>query len=244
MSKIVVLNAKGGSGKTTIATNLAAYYASRGLPIALFDFDPQASSTYWLSLRDPQRGQVYGVEAYRPPRAGATRAWQWRIPSQVSNVIVDTPAAVPKDAWGDFVAGASAVLVPVLPSAIDVHAATRFIQDLLIVMRARQVSARVAVIGNRMVEQRGRAFEGFERVLASLNVPFVTALRESNCYSEAIGRGLGIHELDVSGAQQDREQWQVLCDWLAAVPARATGAADFASVGAADYAVAAQRAFL
>lgn len=238
MSKIVVLNAKGGSGKTTVATNLAAYYASRGLSTALFDFDPQASSTYWLSLRDPQRGTVHGVEAYRPLRAGATRAWQWRIPSQVSNVIVDTPAAVPKDAWGDFVAGASAVLVPVLPSAIDVHAATRFIQDLLIVMRARQISARVGVIGNRMME-RGRAFENFERVLTSLNVPFITALRDSSCYGEAIGRGLGVHELDASDAQQDREQWRVLCDWLAAVPSRATGAAGFASVGATDYAVAA-----
>ena len=238
MSKIVVLNAKGGSGKTTVATNLAAYYASRGVATALFDFDPQASSTYWLSVRDPQRPQVHGVEAYRPLRAGATRAWQWRIPSQASNVIVDTPAAVPKESLGDFVAGASAVLVPVLPSAIDVHAATRFIQDLLTVMRARQASARVAVIGNRMIES-GRAFEGFERVLASLNVPLVTALRESRCYGEAIGRGLGIHELDAPSVQQDREQWQTLCDWLAAVRSRATGAAGFASAGAVDYAVAA-----
>lgn len=237
MSKIVVLNAKGGSGKTTIATNLAGYYASQGMATALFDFDPQASSTYWLSLRDAQRALVHGVEAYRPPRAGATRAWQWRVPANVSHVIVDTPAAAPKDAWGDFIVGASAVLVPVLPSAIDVHAATRFIQDLLAVTRARQASTRVAVIGNRVVE-RGRAFEAFERLLSNMNIPFVTALRESACYGEAIGRGLSIHELDTPDVQQDREQWQALCDWLATASSRIT-AAGFARAGDADYAVAA-----
>lgn len=238
MEKIVVLNAKGGSGKTTVATNLAAYYASRGEATALFDFDPQASSTYWLSLRAPQRSQLHGIEAYRRPRAGATRAWQWRIPSNVSKVIVDTPAAIPKEAWGDFVTGASAVLVPVLPSAIDIHAATRFIQDLLHVMRARQASAHVAVIGNRIVE-RGRAFEGLERMLASINVPFVTTLRESACYGEAIGHGLGIHELDVPGVQQDREQWQALCDWLTGMSSAVTSVAGFGRAGESDYALAA-----
>lgn len=234
MGKIVVLNAKGGSGKTTVATNLAAYYASRGIATALFDFDPQASSTYWLSLRSPQRSQLHGIEAYRPPRAGATRAWQWRIPSDVSKVIVDTPAAVSKDAWSDFVTGASAVLVPVLPSAIDIHAATRFIQDLLIVMRARQARARVAVIGNRVVECGG-AFEGLERMLASINVPFVTTLRESPCYGEAIGHGLGIHELDAPGVQQDHEQWQPLCNWLEGISPGMTGAAGLACSGDGAY---------
>lgn len=238
MSKIVVLNAKGGSGKTTIATNLAGYYASHGIATALFDFDPQASSTYWLSLRDAQHAPVHGVEAYRPPRAGATRAWQWRIPSNVSNVIVDTPAAVSKDAWGDFIMGASVVLVPVLPSAIDVHAATRFIQDLLTIVRARQSSTRIAVIGNRVVA-RGRAFEAFERTLAKLNIPFVTALRESACYGEAIGRGLSVHEVETPDVQEDRDQWRALCDWLAAPSSRVAGAARFARAGETDYAVAA-----
>lgn len=238
MSKIVVLNAKGGSGKTTIATNLAAYYAARGVATALYDFDPQASSTYWLSLRDPERGQVHGVEAYRPPRAGATRAWQWRLPAEASRIIVDTPAGVPKEALGQFLNGASVVLVPVLPSAMDVHAAMRFLQDLLGAVRGRQSGVRVAVIGNRVMD-RPAAFEGLERFLRGINVPLITALRESPCYGEATGQGLGIHELGLPSVQQDCEQWRALCDWLDDAPQRATAGGGFAAAGATDYAVAA-----
>jgi chromosome partitioning protein len=236
MSKIVVLNAKGGCGKTTIATNLAAIYAVQGKPVALFDYDPQASSSYWLSLRPEHAPRIYGVEAYRPARAGVTRAWQWRLPKEVNHVIVDTPAAVHRDALAGFIVGADVVLIPVLPSAIDIHAATHFIQDMLQFLKLRRFDARVAVIGNRLTSTAAPPYQGFERFLASVNIPFLTSLRESTHYSDAVARGLSIHELGGTelDANLDCSLWTSILQWLGEGATRAGAAGRFAAAGRAE----------
>ena len=63
--RILVLNPKGGSGKTTVSTNLAAYLANEGHYTALMDYDPQASSIRWLSKRPDDCPKIFGVEAHK-----------------------------------------------------------------------------------------------------------------------------------------------------------------------------------
>ena len=94
MQRIIVVNTKGGCGKTTIATNLASYYASNGFVTALMDYDPQGSSTRWLKLRPQDKQAVYGINAHKRQSMQATRAWQMRVPSDTERLIIDAPAGV------------------------------------------------------------------------------------------------------------------------------------------------------
>ena len=121
MQRILVLNPKGGSGKTTIATNLASYFASQGDRPLLQDNDPQGSSSRWLKKRKPDQAFIHGVASFER-NSRMTRAWQMRIPPDAGHVIVDTPAAVPPQELPDMTKNADAIIVPVLPSDIDIHA--------------------------------------------------------------------------------------------------------------------------
>ena len=118
MQRIIVLNPKGGSGKTTIATNLAACYAANGDRPALMDLDPQASSTRWLRKRPGEAAPIHGIAAFERS-ANVTRSWQTRIPAACRVVVVDTPAAIDPLGLPDLTRGADAVLVPVMPSEIE-----------------------------------------------------------------------------------------------------------------------------
>ena len=132
MQRIVVLNPKGGSGKTTIATNLASYLASRGHTPVLMDFDPQGSSLRWVKKRQPSQPPIHVIAAFEKDTR-TTRAFQLRVPEETSHVVVDTPAALPGQEMPAMVRDAHKIIVPVLPSDIDIHACSRCIRDLLLI---------------------------------------------------------------------------------------------------------------
>jgi len=211
--KISVMNTKGGCGKTTIATNLASYCASRGYGTALFDYDKQASSTRWLKERPSNRPPIHGVAAYEPPRAGITRAWQMKVPPDTRYVITDTPAGYIQVDIEDRVAEADVILIPVLPSSIDIHSTANFIRDLLLIGKARTHNTRLAIITNR-TRIRTRAVEKLERFLNKLDIPVIARIRDTQHYISAAEQGVGIHELNDRDAQKDRETWAELLDWL------------------------------
>ena len=142
MQKIVVLNPKGGSGKSTVATNLAAYYAWKGLRVALMDMDPQGSSIRWLKVRPSDCSSIHPIAAYEQ-RMGVTRTFALRAPPGTERLIVDTPAALNALQMSDVVRDASAIVVPVLPSDIDIHAASRCIADLLLVGKVHRSEKRL-----------------------------------------------------------------------------------------------------
>ena len=120
MLRIVLLNPKGGSGKSTIATGIAAMYAARGYRPVLMDFDSQGSSSRWLEKRSPHQPPIHGIAAYA--RAlGVTRSFQLRVPHGTDRVIVDTPAAMQPHEFNEHVRDADAVLVPVMPSDADIE---------------------------------------------------------------------------------------------------------------------------
>ena len=155
MQRITVLNPKGGSGKTTLATNLAASFATAGLKPALMDLDPQGSSTRWLHKRPKECAPIHGIAAYS--RASAvTRSWQLRVPAHCDTVIIDTPAALDPQALPEYTRGTDIILVPVMPSDIDIHAAAKCIADLLLVAKVRRSEGRIGIIANRVRSRSSR----------------------------------------------------------------------------------------
>lgn len=211
--RIIVLNSKGGCGKTTIATNLASFYASNGYVTALVDHDPQASSMRWLSLRPKEKNEVYGVPAYERPRAGVTMSWHRRVLPGTDRIIIDAPAGVMGLQLQEFVRTVDTVLIPVLPSPIDIHAATRFIEELLLVGKVRSFGVNVAVIANR-VKKNTLVYHSLERFLVTLKLPFIASLRDTQTYVRASARGVGIFEMWDQRVHEDKSQWQPLIDWL------------------------------
>jgi len=233
MRRIIVLNSKGGCGKTTIATNLASYYAARGLATTLLDHDPQGSSIRWLDSRSDEYGPIHGVEAYQRARGDVTRSWQLRVPPETERVVIDAPAGIAGQALVEYVTQVDVILIPVLPSPIDIHAASRFIQDLLLVGKVRTRDIRLGVVANR-VKENTLVFQALERFLNSLRLPFVARLRDTQYYVRAAERGVGIHDLEDSRVERDKEQWSGLIDWLEPETTAATGAGPTAAEPAGD----------
>jgi len=212
MQRIVVMNPKGGSGKTTIAINLASYFASRQQTPVLMDFDPQGSSLRWVKKRQPPQPPIHVIAAFEKD-SRTTRAFQLRVPDSASHVIVDTPAAVESRAMPDITKDADKILVPVLPSDIDIHACSRCIRDLLLVAKIRREDNRIGVIANR-VRRNTLTYQTLIRFLQTLGIPIVATIRDSQNYVRAAELGIGVHEMKSYVAAEDVEQWQPLVEWL------------------------------
>jgi chromosome partitioning protein len=212
MRRIMLLNPKGGCGKTTIATSLASYYAASGLRTALEDHDSQGSSTRWLDVRPADAPQIHGIAAFRNAR-GVTKAWQMRLPSDVARVVVDTAAGLDVNEIPMMVQRADVIVVPVLPSRIDMDAARDFLQVLLHTHAVRHGKRRVAVVANRLRANR-RLVRELKSFLAEQPFPFIASLRDSNNYERTAELGVGIHDLESSRTRTDRNQWQPLLAWL------------------------------
>ncbi|HZF17758.1 MAG TPA: ParA family protein [Steroidobacteraceae bacterium] len=212
MLRIVVLNPKGGSGKTTIATNLASYYAARALKTTLMDYDPQASSTRWLKKRQASQPPVHGITAFERNNR-TTRSFHMRIPQETDRVVIDTPAALAAQDLPEITRGADAILVPVLPSDIDIHACSKVIADLLLVAKIRRQDNRIGVIANR-VKRQTLMYQSLIRFLSTLQIPIVATIRDSQNYIKAAELGVGVHEMKPYLVRDDLEQWNSLIEWL------------------------------
>jgi len=208
------MNPKGGSGKTTIATNLAGYFASQGDRPLLSDNDPQGSSTRWLKKRTPEQAHIHGVAAFER-NSRMTRAFQMRIPPEAAHVIIDTPAAVPAQDMPDMTKNADAIIVPVLPSDIDIHACSKCIADLLLIAKVRRDDNRIGVVANR-VKRNTVIYQSLMRFLTTLRIPVIATLRDSQNYVRAAELGVGLHEMKRYVVEQDLEDWEPMLAWLKA----------------------------
>jgi len=213
MQRIVVLNPKGGSGKTTIAINLASYLAAQGHVPVLMDFDPQGSSVRWVKKRKPTQPPIHVIAAFEKDTR-TTRAFQLRVPQVTTHVIIDTPAALEARQLPEMTRDADKVLVPVLPSDIDIHTCSRCIRDLLLVGKIRREDDRIGVIANR-VRRNTLTYQSLIRFLHTLGIPIVATIRDSQNYVRAAELGVGVHEMKSYVAHDDVEQWLPLVDWLA-----------------------------
>jgi chromosome partitioning protein len=212
LNKIVVINPKGGCGKTTIATNLASYFAQRGPIPAIMDCDQQGSTMSWIDRRPADLPEIHGIAAYKRTMQ-ATRSWQLRVPTETTNLIVDSPAALTNDDLREITRDACSILVPVLPSAIDIHAASRVIADLLLVAKIDRRDRKLAVVANR-TRKNTKSYAKLMRFLDSLGIPIIAVLRDSQNFVKAAERGIGLCDMPFYKVVEDMEQIENIVEWL------------------------------
>ncbi len=221
--RVLVANAKGGCGKTTLATNLASYFARQGEVTTLLDYDPQGSSTEWLKARGSNLPIINGIAAYRERNGGAgTLSWRLRVPLSTQRVVIDTPAGLNGNELSDLIGHTDILLIPVIPSAIDIRAATEFIRDVLLSQSYRQQAKPIAVIANR-VKRNTLVYGKLEVFLKSLGIPFIATLRDTQFYVRASEHGFGLIDFDRQH-EKDLEEWVPLMKWLNAKIAEITQA--------------------
>ncbi|MHB1676282.1 MAG: AAA family ATPase [Sulfuriferula sp.] len=201
MKVIVVANPKGGSGKTTLAVNLAALLASHGDNVRLLDLDKQQSATTWLAQRPLDLPPVW---LYKPNQnASAQAGW----------LIIDTPAALHGKNLERALKLANRVLVPIAPSAFDMAASTTFLTALQAEKSIRKKRAFVGMVGMR-ITPRTRAAALLETFLSANDLPVLAHLQETQAYINAAFEGKSIFDLPVYLTAREREQWQSLMAWL------------------------------
>ena len=204
MRTIMVLNAKGGCGKSTLATNIASYFAVNGKSTVLVDFDPQQSSMEWLAARDPNRPEIHGMDG---------TVEQVRVSKKTDVVIFDVPAVTHGKELANFIKRVETVIMPVLPSPLDIRAASKFVQELRELSKVERNEVKIALVANR-VRENTVVYHKLAVFLKSLKIPFIATLRDTQNYIRAADRGLGIFELAPSAVQMDLDQWAPLIKWI------------------------------
>lgn len=206
MRTIMLMNAKGGCGKTSLATNIASWFADDGKKVALADFDTQGSSLDWLQARRDYEGipEILGLDASRAPP---------KPPRGTDVLVMDAPAGTHGKTINEMLRRVQTLIVPVLPSPIDMRACSRFLEELLRSGRVSRQQTRLAIVANR-VRENTRIYHQLEQYLGHLELPFLGHLRESQNYIRSAEQGLGIFELAPSLVWQDVAQWDPVMDWI------------------------------
>lgn len=208
MRHIMVTNAKGGCGKSTLATNIAAYFAGEGYKVSLADFDPQQSSMDWLALRPEDVPAIQGVSGFEDGLRHMAR--------NADFVIIDAPARTHGEELEELVRRAETLVVPVMPSPIDLRATERYLNELREISRIQNRTAKVGLVANR-VKRNTLVFEQLDDYLTRKRMPYLTSLREAQNYNRAYSRGLSIFELPEYIAWPDWEEWDPILRWLRSV---------------------------
>ena len=205
MRHIMVLNAKGGCGKSTLATNIAASFAKEGASVVLADYDPQRSSLDWLDRRPDDRPTIAGVAAYEDGLRHAPRG--------ADVMVIDAPARSHGKELVNLLAHAETVIVPVLPSTIDTQATAAFIKELKEQSAVANRKVKIGSVANR-VKDNTIAFDELDAYLLKAGIPYVAQLREAQNYVRAYTRGLGVCELPEYLAWPDWDEWEPFDAWL------------------------------
>src|SRR6267142_1939478 len=211
MNTTLVINSKGGSGKTTVTTNLASYYASHGVPTTILDYDPQGSSLNWVGLRDRSGTTLRGANA-APQRGLRIRSIEMHVPADTRQLLIDAPAGVSGLLLQEMLSRANNILIPVAPSSFDIYATANFVKDLLLVGRIRTRSIRLAVVANR-VRSSAPVYRPLERFLGSLGLPFLTRISDSDVYVTAAETGVGIFDMEAPVAAAERGEFMPIIEW-------------------------------
>jgi len=205
MPVIVIANPKGGSGKSTLSTNVAGFFASRGNAVMLGDADVQQSSKLWLDLRPP----------------GATKIATWELqadlvltakpPRGTTHVVIDTPGGLGGWRFKEVVGRADKLLIPIMPSIFDMYAAQAFITQVREITKTTKT--KLGIIGMR-VDERTIAASKLREFMAKLDVPIVRYLRDTQYYLHLAAHGLSLFDITPAKVEKDLQQWQVICHWL------------------------------
>ncbi|GAB3651158.1 ParA family protein [Ramlibacter alkalitolerans] len=205
MPVVVVANPKGGVGKSTIATNIAGFFASRGHGVMLGDADRQQSSRLWLRLR--------------PPEARAISSWEMgegriaKPPKGTTHVVLDTPAGMQGRLLQEALRFADKVVVPLQASIFDIYATRAFLDELALLRKAGRMQ--VGIVGMR-VDARTIAADKLQEFVEGLGLPVLGLLRPTQNYVHLAARGLTLWDVAPGKVERDLEQWQGIARWLEA----------------------------
>lgn len=206
MQVIVVASSKGGAGKSTVATNLAAYFALQGKRTALIDADRQKSSTHWCEKRAHLDSAVLPID-------GSKKGWKKHLPDQTEVAIVDAAAGDMADDLEDFLEIASVVLVPVLPSSIDLEATVPFLDSLAGNARVKKGKLPVALVGNRLKPWTGASQQAMAQIKA-WPYPVVAELRDTQAYVLMVALGKSLFDYHSEQVRNHQADWASLFKWI------------------------------
>jgi chromosome partitioning protein len=206
MKTVLVASSKGGVGKSTIATHIAAQSALLGQRTVLIDADPQGSSTRWAERRA-------GLESAVLPIDGTRKGWHRLVPEDTQRVVIDAPAGAMRGELDGFLEHADALVVPVLPSSLDIDATVPFLNSLSKHPRIRRGQLRVGLVGNKHKPWTNASQQALE-LLAQWPYPVVAQLRDSQAYVLLVGLGKSLFDYHSAQVRDHQEDWQPLLKWL------------------------------
>lgn len=206
MHKILVASSKGGCGKTTVATNLAAYFAQSGKNTVLVDADRQGSSMHWAERRAGLPAPVLALPALR-------RDWAQRVPSDADILIVDAPAAIRPAELDELLGGVHVIVVPLLPSRLDLEASATFLDDVARLSRVKRGKVEVGLVANRIKPWTNASQEAIAEI-RRLPFPLLAELRDTQGYVLLAGLGKGIFDYHSELIRSHQEDWAKLLRWL------------------------------
>lgn len=206
MRTILVASSKGGAGKSTVATNLAAHFALEGKATAILDADRQKSSTHWCEKRAQLESAVL-------PLDGCRRNWDKHLPEGIERLVVDAAAGAMGEELADVLDLADAVVVPVLPSAIDIEATVPFLDSLVKHPRVKKGKLPVGLVGNRLKPWTTASQQAMEQ-LKAWPYPLVAQLRDTQAYVLLAGLGKSVFDYHSEQIRSHQDDWAPLLKWL------------------------------
>lgn len=206
MRTVLVASSKGGAGKTTISTNLAAHFALDRKRTALVDADRQKSSTHWCEKRASLATAVLPVD-------GTRRNWEKQLPDDAQRIVIDAPAGAYADELDAFLALADVVVMPILPSTIDLEAAVPFLNTLAVHPRVKKGKVRVALVGNRLKPWTTASQQAMAQ-LKAWPYPLVAELRDTQAYVLMVALGKSVFDYHSEQIRSHQEDWAPLLKWL------------------------------
>ena len=209
MRTVLVASSKGGAGKSTLATNLAAYFALDGQRTVLVDADRQKSSTHWCEKRAAMANAVL-------PLDGTRRNWEAKLPSDAQRVVIDAAAGAMGEDLESFLAKADAVLVPVNPSIIDLEATVPFLNSLAQHPRVKKGKLPVGLVGNRLKPWTSASQQAVGQ-LKAWPYPVVGELRDTQAYVLMVALGKSVFDYHSEQIRGHLDDWAPLLKWLRTV---------------------------
>lgn len=206
MLKVLVASSKGGCGKTTLATNLAAHYAADGKRTVIVDADRQGSSQRWCEKRVLLGGIVLPVD-------GTRRGWQQRIPADAQRAVIDTPAGIRASEIADWIDDVNVIVVPVLPSTIDLEASAAFLAELADLPRIKRGKVAVGLVANRLKPWTSASQQALDQI-KQLPFPLVAQIRDTQAYVLLAGLGKSIFDYHSEQVRSHQDDWAKLLRWI------------------------------